>query len=163
MRFIVRFPSFGRREGQLVINPGEEETKDFTLFHLKPGKDPLSEKFGSWLDNELNGCMIIKGIVFCNPTLLDSGNPDSWAASNEVPGSMEVRPGVIVMKLSDMLDPLTMAVARLDTVSKRDRNKSFVFLTGGEKEERNIFGVRAFFLFDILYYPQNGMIGLKPK
>jgi hypothetical protein len=162
-KFIVEFPAYGGTKGHLILNPLPEEEKGFILFHLKPGKDPLSQQFGSWLDNELSGCIIINGTAFCNSTMLDSGNPDSWVSTSEVTGNVPVPPGNIVMKISDTFDPLTMAVAHLDMIGKKDRSKSFVYLTAADKEGKNIFGVQTFFVFDVLYDLQNGYIGLKPK
>jgi hypothetical protein len=162
-KFIIEFPVYGGRQGRLIINPTEEEAKDFTLFHLKPGKEPLTGRFGSWLDNELNGCMIINGNGFCHPTLLDSGSPDSRISSNEVTGSIEVPPGNMLMKFSDRLDPLTVAAARLTMTGREGGNKSYVSLAATDQGEGNLFGVQAFFAFDVLYDLQNGYIGLKPK
>jgi hypothetical protein len=163
-KFIVKFPRLGGNKGRLIVNPEPREMEGYTWFQLKPGSDSLPGGPRSWLDNKLNGCLFINGTGICQPTMLDCGSQGITVFSKATTGSYRLPAGTLVtLEIRDSLDSSLKISTSFKIGDNPQRNKDEVYLKGADKQEKNVFGLRTFFDFDVLYDQQNGRIGLKAK
>jgi hypothetical protein len=163
-KYIIHFPRFGGSKGKLIINPDASETKDFVLFKLEGGKWLLPNGDSTWKDNELYGCVIVDQGTACQHTLLDTGNPDVHVYSSSFTGNKKVSSGsVVTLQLKDKEGLVAPVQTKFRVGNIKENGKDVVFLDESDGVERNMFGTRFFFDFDVLYDQVNGIIGIKSK
>jgi len=163
-KFIIKFPYFGGTRGKLIINPSGKEQEGFMLFHLKPGKSLLPDGTQSWQDNQLSACLIIDGASFCQPTLLDSGNPDIQLFLSGFNEKGTISSGsFITMEVKDLSDSAKRIKAGFLIPVAKERGKDYVYFAETTTEQHCVFGIRIFFEFNVLYDSKNGIIGLRRR
>jgi hypothetical protein len=163
-KYIIHFPRFGGSKGKLIINPDTSETKDFTPFKLQGGKWLLPNGDSSWVDNELYGCVMVDEGMACQNTMLDTGNPDIHVYSKGFSGSNKVSSGSFVtLLIKDKTGAIEPIRTKFRVGNLRENGKDVVFLDESDSSEKNLFGTRFFFDFDVLYDQVNGIIGIKSK
>ena len=163
-KYIVSFPHFGDTTGQVVLNPDSADLEGFTNFKLEKGKILLPNGDSSWRDNEFNGCVIINGKAACQNTMIDTGSPDIHVLAKGFQGHKSLPAGnQVTLTIKDKAG-ISQVVQTDFTVSEdRKRGRDFVYLDETNSVEKNIFGTRFFFDFDVLYDQVNGVIGIRKK
>ena len=164
-QFIIELPKYGGTQGSLVINPSQEDLDGFTLFHLSQQGTLLpGNKYYGWVDNQLNGCFIINGQYFWANTWLDSGNPEikisspSIVSTSTVPTGDMVTFGIADEPYGDFRIQNTFTVGSIP-----ENGKDLINLLPAISDSINLPGIMPFFIYDVLYDQQNGIIGLRQK
>ncbi len=158
-RWIVELPKPGdTTPGKLILNPTADETTGYVMFPIIQG---LGDSRGGAHD-AVDGCLVdvTTHKTVCGALILDSGAPGIRLATAE-----RQKPWADddAAQLAFVKDGKPALVANF-TIGRRDQASSF---TTEEKPELRVphlyAGLLPYFAFDVLYDPEHGRIGLKPR
>ena len=158
-RWIVDLPKPGdTAPGKLILNPTADETAGFVMFPIVRG---LGDSSGGAHD-AVDGCLrdLKSRETICGALMLDSGAPGIRVVSAE-PGKPwpEGDPAQIVF-VKDGKPALVMDFA----VDRRDEASHFTTEEDPHMRVPHLYtGLTSYFAFDVLYDPQHGQVGLKPR
>ena len=158
-RWIVDLPKPGdTAPGKLILNPTADEMAGFVMLPIVRG---LGDSSGGAHD-AVDGCLrdLKSRETVCGALMLDSGAPGIRVVSAE-PGKPwpEGDPAQIVF-VKDGKPALVMDFA----VDRRDEASHFATEEDPQMRVPHLYtGLTSYFAFDVLYDPQHGQVGLKPR
>lgn len=158
-RWIVELPRPGdTAPGKLILNPTVDETAGYVMFPVIRG---LADSSGGAHD-AVDGCLadVTTRKTVCGAIILDSGAPGirMVTADREKPWSDGDSGQIVFVK--DGKPGLTADF----TVGRRDEASRFSAEGKPELRVPHLYaGLLPYFAFDVLYDPEHGRIGLKPR
>ncbi|WP_179414534.1 hypothetical protein HDF19_00725 [Mucilaginibacter sp. E4BP6] len=163
-KYIVEFPSFGNKQGAVIINPHVTDTKGFTYFKLAKGEYLIPNGDNSWLDNQLSGFITYNSIRDTSGILLDSGTSPISITTDQF-ASGEIQNGDISYGLTQNGNQSESISNSFEVENPITLGKNLAVVSTVPKNgiARTVLGTQTFFTFDVLYDQVNGLIGLRKK
>lgn len=158
--WIVELPRPGDNgPGKLILNPGNEEVKDFAFLPIVPA---FSRQRGG-LHDSIAGCLINipNKTKACGVALLDTGAPGIRLVNGSL--GRTPWPNGTAAALAFYDGSGTARAAEYFTVGLRTHASHLTFEEGSERTTAIFAGLSPYFAFDILYDPGKEEIGLRPR
>lgn len=160
-RWIVELPRPGEAAGRIILNPADEETAGYAFVPVLPRYDALR----GGLHDAIAGCLVRQAgpkEQACGALALDSGAPGLRVNRGPLHGRPwpEGTPASLVFA-----DPSGHAVAaEAIVIGERAQATHLAYTEEGRTPDTVIFaGLTPYFAYDVLYDPEHGRIGFKPR
>ncbi len=158
-RWIVELPKpGGAGPGKLILNPTADETAGYVMFPIVRG---LGDSDGGMHD-AIEGCLRDQTTqkTICGAMLLDSGAPGIRVVSGDAVKPWAENDPAQVIFVKDGKP----ALAADFIVGRREQASRFTTETDPQKRVPHLYaGLMPYFVFDVLYDPEHGQIGLKAR
>jgi hypothetical protein len=158
-RWIIELPRTPAETGRLVLNPDEDEIKNFVML---PILDTYRSQRGG-LHDAVTGCLVSQAskVNVCGALMMDTGAPgimvtNGGLGSEPWPNGTPAALGFYDGKTPRAMESLTIGLR--EHASRLNFNR--------EENMRGVViyaGLSPYFAFDVLYDPQSRAIGLKPR
>ena len=159
-RWIIDLPRSSEETGRLVINPSEDEVKGYTMLPISP---EFSREIGG-LHDAVSGCIenTVSKETDCGPVMMDTGVPGIYVASNRKERSpWNARTPAIIVFYDGHGHAMAKETLEIDL---RGHASDFRYEWVNRNGPPRVYsGITAYFAFSILYDPDHGLIGLKPR
>ena len=158
-RWIIELPRTPTDTGRLVLNPDEDEIKNFVML---PILDTYRSQRGG-LHDAVTGCLVnqVSKVNVCGALMMDTGAPGIMVTNGGLGGESWPDGTPAALGFYDGRTP--RAIESL-TIGLREHASRLTF--NHEEKMRGVViyaGLSPYFAFDVLYDPQNRAIGLKPR
>ena len=158
-RWIIELPRPGEGTGRLILNPTEEEVQGYAML---PVMDAFKAQHGG-LHDAVGGCLLndATGKKVCGALLMDTGAP-GLSVLNGGLGSTPWPQGPATLAFYDGRGR-TQAAENLTLNIKAHASRLTFDSEPGRPGPVIYSGLTAYFAFSVLYDPERGMVGLKPR
>lgn len=156
-RWIIELPlPGGGRPGRLILNPTAEETAGFVTF-------PIERRFAAQhggMHDGLPACLTNSQTrqQFCGPALLDTGAPGVEVINGRGAPWPNQTPAEVAF--GDQGAPRTSAAFQ---IGRRDFASRLTYVPAPVDDVRLHLGLLPYFAYDVLYDPEAGAVGLRPR
>jgi len=154
-RWIIELPRAAAETGRLILNPTDEEVKDYALLPI--------DGHGGGLHDAVKGCILNRTTKAnaCGALTLDTGAPGISIISTGI-GPAALPEGASAA--FGFYDGRTARAMESFTVGARAHAAKLSFpMALGRRDTVIRSGLSAYFAFDVLYDSRNAKLGLKPR
>ncbi|GAB3735210.1 hypothetical protein [Spirosoma lituiforme] len=162
--YLIYFPRYGQLAGKLVVNPTASDLTGFTFFSLAPGPNLMPNGLNSWIDNRLNGILVVDGRLIQATAILDTGNPITQAFVPNLASYGKLAKGTVVTLGIGLPGQTTPLVDTTFQVTRQIAGRDRIVTNASTPEKAYLaFGTNFFFMFDVYYDQEGGRIGIRKK
>lgn len=161
--YIVHFPDYGGRQGNVLVNPAGQDLDGFIMYRLDADSLLLPNGMRSWKDASLLGRISYDGTANSLLTLLDTGSPITEAYGESLPFYGRIMPGHQVILAISANSGETETLESFVVQNQQTGVDRVAYNHSGSTAAHMSFGTNLFFKYDVLFDQRNGVIGLRKK